>query len=361
MDTATRNYSDNTKIQPHDRRRMFGFSGGMPHMIISPLASNQPTEEIGQGQLILFKPHVSPNVDGDFKPAPIERAPKTFANVLTYNFGTDSENDWGYRTLSFLTELEYDKDTGVDEADLYFDAVHPKFSQIEKTCEMGLEVLVFNDNDDVPRPCPTCRLQYLASDECKVRMAESGLRQDILTQLHEALVVSYTQSRAFAQKKLDESKSEIDKGRNGQPSMKLAFTDVDNFYMKMLHRKEAHIEQAELIANQSLNQGRAIAEGLKGASTDSDPTQGMSNAEKAEFYTWKAEKEAKAQVVETPVQPIITEPENTEYVVDMQVLCDGEKGRITEAKTAGWFVVALENGGEKTVRKDRLAHIEVDV
>lgn len=323
MSTAAR-YADNTKFKIIDRTRMFGFSGGMPHMIMSPLASNQPREEIGQGQLILFKPHVEQAVDGDFQPAPLENPPKSYAAALTYNFGTDAENDWGYRTLPFLTELDYDKETGRDEADLYFDAVHPKFSQIDKTCEMGLEVVVFNDNDDVPRPCPTCRLQYLASQECMDRMANSGLRQDILSQLHQTITVSYTQARAFAQKKLDESKSEIDKGRNGQPSMKLAFTDVDNFYMKMLHRKEAHIEQAELIANQSLNQGRAIAEGLKGAGAlDNDPTSGMSNAEKAEFYAWKAEKEAAAVKSQEPVALVSSnEPAN---VVDTATICQALK------------------------------------
>lgn len=308
--TATNRFADNTAVRVIDRRRMYGFSGGMPFMIISPQASNQSQEEIGQGQLIPFKPHVMAAFDGDFTFSPVENAPKDYAKALEINFGTEAENDWGYRTLPFLTELEYDKTTGFDEADAYFDAVHPKFSQIGKSCEMGLEVLVFNDNDDVPRPCPTCRLEYLASGECKQRMQDSGLRMDILTQLHTAIVLCYTQARSFAQKKFEESKSEIEKGRNAQPSMKLAFTDADTYFQKMLHRKEAHIEQAELVASQSLNQGRAIAEGLQGV--NNDPTSGMSAAEKAEFWQWKAEKEAKDESAWAAVPITLTVPEGNE-------------------------------------------------
>lgn len=42
------------------------------------------------------------------------------------------------------------------------------------------------------------------------------------------------------------------------------------------------------------------------------------------------------------------------FSIGQPVLCDGAPGVIAEAKAAGWFDVALDNGETKTVRKDKL-------
>lgn len=194
-------------------------------------------------------------------------------------------------------------------------------------------------------------------------MNESGLRVEILRALHDEITVCYTQARAFAQKKLDESKSEIEKARNGQPSLKTSYTDADTYYQKMLHRKEAHIEQAELIQEQSRQQGEAFANAMKGGS----PDDGMTAAEKAEFWAWKAEKEKAAQSPATvapeslvfPSEPIETVIGGETYAASDRVLCDELPGTVMEVKEKGWYAIALDNGDVKNVRKDSLKRLDV--
>lgn len=358
-------FADNTTVLPVNRTRVLGYAPGWTHfMELDPLGSNQQSRQIPQGQLIVFKPHVNPGYDGDFNYLPVENTAQYYADNLTNNFH-HGENDWGYRTLNFLTDLPYDKETGWDEADEYFEVLHPQL-----TCEMGLEIPT-ESNLNVPVPCPTCRLKWLKSTECEAAIQSSPKDYHTLTTFKDTLIASQEAALRFARKKLDETKGDMQKARAGAPG-KAAYQDCDYHYMNMLHKKPDHIEQADLMNRQAQIQGEAIAAGVRGA--NNDPTSGMSNAEKAEFYTWKAEKEAKA-VEPTPAAyahlPIgtiteIPQDENAVYEsandstidffnVGAFVSYEGQRGVIEEVKTAGWFAVKLESGETVKLRKDKLA------
>lgn len=294
---TTRRYADNTQVQPVDRRRMLGFAPNVPHMMANPQATNQPSEQIPQGQLIVFTPHVFPALDGDFEPAPTEKSPRDFARTLTMLFHT-GENDWGYRTLTKLSELDYDPQTGYDEADAYYEAVHPSFAEIGRTCEMGLEVLVEDVNCDktgkaYARPCNTCRLEWLNSMECRERMFNSGLDQAILADLKDTLIQVYTKGNEFVRFKLGQTKGDMQSAAAGQPG-KRAYQDVDYYYMALLHEKAPHVQQAEIIAEQNKQQGAMLVEAVKAAvgGQVAQPVTEDDAAEYAEFLRFKAMKAA---------------------------------------------------------------------
>ncbi len=352
-------FADNTTVRPVNRTRVLGYAPGWTHfMELDPLGSMQQSRQIPQGQLIVFKPHVEPAFDGDFNPSPVENPAQYYADNLTSNFH-HGENDWGYRSLPFLTNLPYDKDTGWDEADEYFSVVHPTL-----TCEMGLE-LPTESNLGIPVPCPTCRLKWLKSTECEAAIQSSPKDYHILTELKDMLTASQEAALRFARKKLDETNGDMQKARAGAPG-KSAYQDCDYHYMAMLHKKPDHIEQADLMNQSAIRQGEAIAAGLRGA--NADPTTGMSNAEKAEFYAWKAEKERKAtlppisgNVIENYSQTDIEigsgVPDASLNVGD-SVSYEGQNGVIEEVKTAGWFAVKLESGETVKLRKDKLTLVD---
>lgn len=293
---------------------MLGFAPNVPHMMANPQATNQPSEQIPQGQLIVFTPHVFPALDGDFEPAPAEKSPRDFARTLTMLFHT-GENDWGYRTLTKLSELDYDPSTGRDEADIYFDTVHPSFAEIHRTCEMGLEVVVEDVNCDktgkaYARPCNTCRLEWLNSWECSQRIAESGLDQSILADLKDTLIKAYTAANEFVRFKLAQTKGDMQAAAAGQPG-KRSYQDVDFYYMSLLHEKAPHVQQAEIIAEQNKQQGAMLVEAVKAAVGGQAPAPvAISDADAqlfAEFQKFKAMQEATAG---TP--PAENAPEATE-------------------------------------------------
>lgn len=293
-------YQDNTQTAPLDRRRHLGFAPGCNAMVMTPLGSGQQSEFIPQGQLIIFKPKVERGVDPDWKPMQTEYSGQQFLDRVASRFQY-GEHDWGFRALDMLDELDYDKETGWDEADAYFDIVHPTFESLGKTCESDLEVIEANINYDVAMPCQTCRLAFLNSDECRERMDSSGLDGEILDELRTRLIESYRAGAAFHRLKLGQTDSDIMGKSHGAPG-KGTYTDADYVFAKNLHKQAPHLEQARAMAESARITGEAIGKNIGG---NSDPLAGMSNAEKAEFYAWKAEKEAKAQ--KSPKVEVVTE------------------------------------------------------
>lgn len=298
--TPINRYADNTSSKPVDRVRRLGFSAGMPQMIMMPGGSNQQGEFIPQGKLIVFKPHVEPAYDGDFEFAPVENSPKHYADNLAAKFH-NGENDWGYRTLDFLTSLPYDKQTGFDDADRYFAVVYPAIQ-----CEMGLEVVKPGMNYDDPMPCPTCRKAWLESAELETAInTANGLNRDILTQLKDTIKNANEACLAFMRFKLQESETEIQKAAAGQPALKVALSDVDYHLMAALHKKPSHIEQAEIMSAQTRDMGKAIAAGIVEA-------QGGIPAEELERY----ERFKRFEAMESEVAPA-TVPVSLEAVTSV--------------------------------------------
>jgi hypothetical protein len=224
--------------------------------------SNQPQEEIEQGVLILFKPHVfrQENLYAPKESTTLEVSGQEFADAVAGRFQYGPNGDLGYRTLEMLTPLPYDKETGYDEADKYFDTVHPPLYETGLTCEMGLEV-------EPNHNCPTCRIKWLESKECQDRILASGLDYGILDALRTRLIDSNRAGRSFAQAKLTATDSDIAQAKAGKPG-KGGYDEVDFHYAKMLHKKDAVTEQAELVTKQAKIQGDALAQSLAQLLTD---------------------------------------------------------------------------------------------
>lgn len=298
MKPKQQRFQNNTSIAPVDRRRVLGFAPGVPYMTFAANGSNQQSEWIEQGRLLVFNPRVDKGYDGDWKKVPVETSGATFRAAVKRQF--QDQVDWGYRNLEMLDGLPYNEKTGEDDADLYFNTVHPTLAEVGIFCEMGLDTGMAETGD----PCSFCRAKWLESAEVRERMriavtadalsiTNPPLDYNLLEKLRVRLLEAYQTANAFNEAKLEESKGDIENKRNGGTGLS-SLTDADRYRMKLLHRKAEHIEQAEIVTRQAREQGKAIAEGLRqtiGQTATVDVTADMSAQEKAEFWAWKAEKE----------------------------------------------------------------------
>lgn len=292
MNTARR-FATNTVEKPIDRRRVLGFGPGL-RMNMNPRGSNLAGYSIPQGQLIIF----NPRGDGYFK----ERM-KSVANakgekiaaydghmeISGYDFARGvaakfqgGVSDFGFRILECLNDLDYDVNTGYDEADAYFNLLHPRL-----TCEMELEQVTYGPAGDLlnqgePLPCPTCRIEWLESAAAQEAIFGSSLDHIRLESLRQTLLTSYRAGRLHAQARFNKAKGEVD-----SPTGKIAFDDADYSFMKMLHKKPAHIEQAEIQSNSARIQGEAIGKSVADAFAAQNDL--------AEFRAWKAAKDAEPE------------------------------------------------------------------
>lgn len=355
---VARRYANNTSTVPIDRRRWLGFAPGFAYMKMTPLGSNQQGEHIPQGTLIIFNPHVDKAADGDFKPLKLEYSGKSYSDAVAMCFQT-GESDWGYRELEMLVPLDYNEVTGEDDADLYFNLVHPAFSLIGKVCPLGLEAPT-EANYGVPMPCPTCRLEWLDSPELNTLIGGSMLDHELLDQVRERLITSYKKALDFAHFKLTATRGDIAKARAGKAG-KPGYDDADDGFAKMVHEKAEHITQAELVSQQAeiqgAAQGRAFANAMQGVSTD--PTAGMDNATKAKFYQWLAEQEAQ----EAEATPDVTHADAViedlpPIKIGEVVIHEGAEG-IVKMKPGGKYVVEFADGN-KTLTRSEITLKEVE-
>lgn len=273
MKAASR-FADNTASKVIDRRRVYGYAPGL-RMSMNPRGSNIPGWQIPQGQLILFKPRVDGYMKDRMKSvigkngerllsydAEEEYSAMYFANAVAAKF-QGGTLDFGFRILECLTDLAYDKVTGEDEADAYFDLLHPALA-----CEMGLEEVTYGPagdllNNGLPLPCPTCRLKWLESVECTEAIFNSRLDHTILEDLRKTLISSNKAGIVYATQKLAKSAGEVESTSGG--ARKQAYDDADRHFMKVIHKKEKHVEQAEIQANAAKIQGEAIGASVAAA------------------------------------------------------------------------------------------------
>lgn len=327
---TTNRFADNTTTNPVDRTRVYGFAPGLKYMPVRGLVAGRG--DIGQGQLVIFKPRVETHLDALFNDAKTEHSARTQARQVLAKYAGGPGGDTGFRILDMLTNLPYDKTTGEDEAEAYFAVVHPNMIG---SCEMGLETNVGGDwelsggpnstaipvplsrlNPNLPSdPCATCRLKWLQSAELTVAIENSGLDVNVLNSLRNTLIQSYSAFRAFARKKVDESKGDIGSSASGKPG-KASYDEADYHYMAVIHEKAPHIQQAELVAEQARVQGEATAKALadymnRGNTPNVQTTVSGDSAEVAELKRQLAEaqnKLAEAQAMDVSVE---TEPEVT--------------------------------------------------
>lgn len=277
-------FQTNTAEKPVDRRRMHGFAPGL-RMSMSPRASNIPGWSVPQGQLIIFNPRVDGYLKDRMVTAVNKRGEKVKAFDASHEFSGrhfaeavaakfQLQKDFGFRVLECLYDLDYDPQTGWDEADEYFATLYPKID-----CEMGLEkpnpIGASGDliNNGEPLPCPTCRLKWL-EEKADEAIANSPLNKTKLFELKAALTSSFTAGHRFAQAALAKSVGEIEsEGAN----RKKALDDADRQFMKMLHEKPSHVKQAEIQSEAARVQGEAMAAAMApalaqvmGAKSDQD-------------------------------------------------------------------------------------------
>lgn len=291
-------FQTNTAEKPIDRRRIHGFAPGL-RMSMNPRASNLSSWNIPQGQLIIF----NPRVDGYLKErmrtvvdqsgarvlafdATHEFSGRHFASAVASKF-QGGKIDFGFRVLECLYDLDYDPNTNWDAADEYFETLHPRIS-----CEMGLEVPnpvgphgdIINNGE--PLPCPTCRLKWLNEKADEV-IFNSKLDHNILFELKNTLISSYKAGRIYAEVTLGKVQAQIDAKNSAK-----TYQDTDYHFMKMLHKKEKHVEQAEIQNEAARVQGEAIGQAVVNALQAKEEREELERLRKEVAELKKKKKEA---------------------------------------------------------------------
>lgn len=267
-------FASNVQTVPQDRRRVLGFAPGL-RMSMNPRGSNLQGQMIPQGQLIVFNPRIDGFLKDRMKTVKnkfgesvlafdgeMELSGRHFAQAVDAKFHGGTK-DFGFRILESLNDLDYNAATGFDEADIYFEVLHPRL-----TCEMGLEEVTTGPAGDilnygVPLPCPTCRLKWLNEQGWDaIQSAPEYLDKARLERLRQELLAAYSAGLNFARTSFDRSKGEVE---STDANTKRSFDDADYHFMKMMHRKPSHIEQAEIQSEAARIQGEAIGKSVADA------------------------------------------------------------------------------------------------
>jgi hypothetical protein len=282
-----------------------------------------------QGELITFRTfpvggHYNSAVVEDSK-APSTRLLEITAEEAITNAGIEypifESIDQGFKGIPELTG-------NIHAAD-YFSLLHPPFSAFDYSCPAGLTV------------CPTCRAQWLESDASKDYYNSKKAFDDdrgVALAVKEALYDSCTRFKNYCEQEWRQLADGYERSRNaGTPFV------MDNSHhhtRRCIHQPTMEDRELNKIREMSASTAASIGEAVRGVSTP----QGFSDAELAMIYAERAKRASAPEVT-------------TEFNMGTPVLCEGEKGSITEVKTAGWFAVTLESGEIKTVRKDKLETI----
>lgn len=337
MNRAVAQYHAVNATQVNDRTRRFGYSGGVPNLLMDAKKSGLDCNPIEGGRLLLFLQgkdgfiQAGHDGNGNIRKAYHTNYPIDYLNNVGRAFHLT--NDMGFRPLEMLTKLPYEtppappvkaptsaeatnnpfsviqyeeKIKGYnetyneqwirdhDEAYAYFDVVHPALNE----CSFGLNKPVqltdpgVGASTLVMQVCPTCRLADLRSEACEQRIYEASqhLDSEVLMQLRTALIAACEAAILHASNKLEEVESEIQGRRSGEMAGRTRYNVIDRILMKMLHREERKetnvVEQlAGALANAAgVNQQKvapAIPEGGKV----------MTAEEVAEYEAYKARKE----------------------------------------------------------------------
>jgi len=270
-------------------------------------------------------------------------------------------DDWGNPTLGKRDkglQIGFVGEKDVAKMKVISDTLLPTLPRlIEISAEYGHgEYQGCEGKDDLDfgerQACPTCWFEWINSDLCTAYMeAVSQTGRQVTDAQGKMWTVTPTMSELETARQIVANAlrggirylttewttiaSEIEKGtRDG-----LDMNGHQNTIRQDVHRIKPQDREMQL-----------IKEATKGGGSD--------NSELLTMLA-KSQMETNAllrQVVskDIPGAPPSDTPVSDPFAVNSIVLCDGEPGVITEAKTAGWYVVALDNGDTKTVRKANL-------
>lgn len=235
---------------------------------------------------------------------------------------------------------------------------HNTVSPIGDRCD-GEDTVGFGERDS----CPSCWAKWIESDLCAVFMREivQEGRGVNITNVHTGLTehsnIRPTLAEFEAAKNVIAQSLRYGIAANRQLWVTIA-NELENKKRDAIDayqdnvRKDLHATKPQ---DAQMAQITAVTRAVRGNDAPvmgNDPTAGMTTAQKVRYYTELQEfEEFRAAKSAPKVEP----PQSDGFTVGQPVLCEGAEGTLTEVKIAGWYVVTLENGETKTVRKDKLA------
>jgi len=316
MSTAQAMKLQNSEVIVRDRTRVFGYTGGAPGLLMDAKKSSLDCNPIEGGRLLLFSPGKDGylgglDVKGKFKQAYVDIMPTDYANLVDRRFHLT--DDMGFRMLPMLTKLPYKVWTETvdgknvpryeDEANKYFDVVHPELAP----CPFGLNTKLAHHNPEVGTGklifthCPTCRLADLKSDACSERIyqASETLDSAILLELRRVLIEANEATITHITSKSTMVQADIARTIAGGTGFRTGMNAVDRIHLRQLHKEENQQSNTQLDAMKTLAQEMAAAmKSVQAPAVVEAPVQEgvtLTPDEAAEFAAYKAKKELMAK------------------------------------------------------------------
>lgn len=345
MNRTVSQYNAANQTQVNDRTRRFGYSGGVPNMLMDAKKSGLDCNPIEGGRLLLFLEgkdgFIQAGVDslGNYRKAYHTNYPGNYLHAVDRRFHTQA--DHGFRPLGMLTKLAYETpppppakapnaseaknnpylvtqynekmadyeatytDEWVrehDEAYTYFNIVHP---ELRDECAFGLNKPIqmtdagVGASTLVMQACPTCRLKELRSEECEKRIFEASqyLDSEVLMNLRAVLIEACEAALLHAQNKIEEVEGEI-KGRlAGEKAGRTRFGTIERILLKMLHKEEKKEQNiAEQLAQAMVTAAGAVQPAPIAPVAPAVPEGGVVISEEdAKFLAEARQKQAEAQ------------------------------------------------------------------
>lgn len=362
-----------------DNTRVFGYSGGVTHLIMDACDSGLSCNPIKGGTLLTFATPEKHGYRGAYnslkREYPQHYVVKTPSdNAYTVEREFRIKKDQGYRNLTPLKSLPYGFRDGVyaDEAFHYFDVLHPEIAN----CPFDLEKDVRFDNEAFAYiACPTCRLAELKSDACSQRIYEAGangLDTQILADTRAIMIDACETAVRYTTSVVAELDMDMKKRLSGDHG-RTTRNEVDLIHLRQLHRNipvedtSAGVNQFAAALTQAMN-----ATAQANAQNDNNEAEMLRmKLELAELRAEKAERELAQQGTTTAVvPPVVTtsEPQIPEPVSPLEPLdieaevYVGDKPAIITAKNFGKYDVTFADGTvsrfdrSELVPKEEYAH-----
>lgn len=225
-----------------DTTRVFGYSGGVTHLIMDASDSGLKFNPIPGGTLLPFmtpEKHGYRGLFDDLKGKnPQHYLTKTPSdNAWTVEREFRVKKDQGYRTLTPLKPLPHGFNQGVytDQAFRYFDILHPEITN----CPFDLEKDVRFENDAFAYiACPMCRLAELKSDACSQRIFDAGANgfdTQVLADTRAVLIDACETAIRYTTATVSELEMDMKKRLSGDHG-RTTRHEVDLVHLRQLHR-----------------------------------------------------------------------------------------------------------------------------
>jgi hypothetical protein len=290
-DQTTLNRIRATQSIAQDRTRRFGYSGGVPNLLMSTKDSGLDCNPIEGGRLLMFLPGKSgylggwDEMKGGYRRLHVDIMPAQFQFMVDKVFHTSE--DFGWRNLDELTALPHTFTDGdyIDEAYDYFAVIHPTLHN----CPYGLNTKIQTSDPEIGESalvfqhCPTCRLEDLkkSADE---RIFSSSLDNSILIKLRDSIIEANEAALRHVNSKSQMVLSDIARKMTGTQPGRNTLNTIDRIHLKMMHKAENQTQNTATDMIKTL--AKEMAQAMQGA--PATPT--LSPAEIAEYEAYKTRK-----------------------------------------------------------------------